>query len=150
MGEGFLALFFPLAAVVVEERFWGFNWCIPFIKGVRGSFLREIWKIYNAGKVIYHIFEAYYLYFYFSLISLFFSATLSNFHVILYILSPHYSLISNFFAYYSLISIKKGHYSLISKPHPDPHDPIVWYGQIYMSMSENFVPSKNIKQQQHK
>ena len=36
-------------------------------------------------------------------------------------LSPHYSLISNCFAYYSLISIKNGHYSLISKPHPDPH-----------------------------
>ena len=40
---------------------------------------------------------------------------------ILYILSPHYSLISNYFAYYSLISIKTGHYSLINKPHPDPH-----------------------------
>ena len=39
--------------------------------------------------------------------SLFFSAILENFQVILYILSPHYSLISNFFAYYSLISIKK-------------------------------------------
>ena len=42
------------------------------------------------------------------------------FQVILYILSPHYSLISNCFAYYSLISIKNGHYSLISKPHLDP------------------------------
>ena len=39
----------------------------------------------------------------------------------LYILSPRYSLISNFFAYYSLISIKNGHYSLINKPHPDPN-----------------------------
>ena len=53
--------------------------------------------------------------------SLFFSAILENFQVILYILSPQYSLISNFIAYYSLISIKNGHYSLISKPHPDPH-----------------------------
>ena len=25
MREGFLALFSPLAGVVVEERFWGFN-----------------------------------------------------------------------------------------------------------------------------
>ena len=39
--------------------------------------------------------------------SLFLSAILYYFQVILYILSPYYSLISIFFAYYSLISIKK-------------------------------------------
>ena len=34
MGEGFPALFFlSSAAVAVEERFWGFNLCIPFIRG---------------------------------------------------------------------------------------------------------------------
>ena len=78
MGEGFPALFFfffffffflPLAAVVVEERFWGFNQCIPFIRGVRGSSHGKFWKIQNAGKAIYHIFEAYSLCFYFPLIS---------------------------------------------------------------------------------
>ena len=53
--------------------------------------------------------------------SLFFSTILQSFQVILYILSPHYSLINIFFAYHSLISIKNGHYFLISKPHPDPH-----------------------------
>ena len=42
------------------------------------------------------------------------------FSVILYILSAHFSLISNFSAYYSLISIENGRYSLISKPHLDP------------------------------
>ena len=30
-------LFSPLAAVVVEERFWGFNWCISFLRVVWGS-----------------------------------------------------------------------------------------------------------------
>ena len=33
MGEGFPALFLSSAAVAVEERFWGFNLCIPFYKG---------------------------------------------------------------------------------------------------------------------
>ena len=46
--------------------------------GVRGRTPGKFWKIYNAGKAIYHIFEAYSLYFYFSLISFlyFFSAIL--------------------------------------------------------------------------
>ena len=48
-----------------------------------------------------------YILFFINQFSLFFSAILSNFQVILYILSPHYSPISNFFAYYSLISIEK-------------------------------------------
>ena len=33
-GGSAFRLFLPLHAVVVEERFWGFNWCIPFIRGV--------------------------------------------------------------------------------------------------------------------
>ena len=89
-------------------------------------------------KAIYHIFEAYSLYFYISLISFlnFFLLFFKICRLFFIYLSPHYSLISIFFffAYYSLISIKNGHYSLISKPHPDPHSCVAISWQIYATI----------------
>ena len=98
-----------LSAVVVEERFWVFKRCIPFIRGDPGVLPRKILEHLECRK----------------------SHLPHFFRLILYILRPHYSLISNFFAYHSLISIKNGHYSLISKPHPDP---LIYKAHIYPSI----------------
>ena len=105
MGEGFQ----PFAVVVVEERFWGFNWYIPFKRGVRGVLPWKILENLECRKShLPRFWDLFFMFLFFiNQFSLFFSAILKIFQVILYILSPHYSLISNFFAYYSLISIEK-------------------------------------------
>ena len=60
---------------------------------------------------------------------------------------PHYSLISNFFAYYSLISIKNSHYSLINKPHPDPR---VSYDSVLNHFNlVNILSAKGPKRKPH-
>ena len=41
----FFFFFLPFGCCSCEEKFWGFNWCIPFIRGIRGSSPGKFWKI---------------------------------------------------------------------------------------------------------
>ena len=67
-GGGLFSSFFflPLAIVVVEERFWGFNWCIPFIRWVRGVLPRKILENLECRKrYLPHFLDLFFIFLFF-------------------------------------------------------------------------------------
>ena len=58
--------FQPLAIVVVEEKFWGFNWYIPFKRGDRGVLPEKILENLERRKShLPHLWDLFFIFLFF-------------------------------------------------------------------------------------